>query len=185
MLFFWNILCYPNPLVLVFQYLMGPSMEKEMDKHVRVHTYIPKFYYFVIMKNNIIVGIGFGIIFLLATSIGSSQFSNPGAVAQSETTLAERVTSYLGQAESAVTAGNVTEASDNLGLAIAEMSNLLGEITSDNGRHTDTHTHTITHNDKTTHISHNHPHHTDHHHGDWFHQHHIFNPSNCKPGLMC
>ena len=28
-----------------------------------------------------------------------------------------------------------------------------GEITSDNGRHTDTHAHTVNHNDKTTHIS--------------------------------
>lgn len=143
------------------------------------------FYYIILMIKNNFITLVIGAIFLLPVSIVLTQFSNPVAVAQSETTLAERVTSYLGQAESAVTAGNTTEASDKLGLAIAEMTNLLGEITSDNGRHNDTHTHTITHNDKTTHITHTHPHHQDHHHGDWTSHHHIFNPSHCTPGLMC
>ena len=112
-----------------------------------------------------------------------TQFPNQEVIAQSETTLADRVMSYITQAETSIAGGNTTGASDQLGLAIAELSNLIGEITSDNGRHTDTHTHT--HNDKTTHIVHTHPHHENHHHDNWFHQHHIFNPSNCKPGLMC
>jgi hypothetical protein len=149
------------------------------------YVYIAKFYYIPIMTKNLISTLGLGAIFLLIVSVVSSPFPFPVAVAQSETTLAERVTSYLGQAESAVTAGNTTEASDKIGLAIAEISNLLGEITADNGRYNDTHTHTITHNGKTTHITHTHPHNTDHHHGDWFTQHHEFNPSNCNPGLMC
>jgi hypothetical protein len=136
------------------------------------------------MTKNFISTLGLGIIFLLTISTVYTQLPFPVA-AQSETTLAESVTSYLGQAESAVTAGNTTEASDKIGLAIAEMSNLLGEIIGDNGRYNDTHTHTITHNGKTTHITHTHPHNTDHHHGDWFTQHHEFNPSNCTPGLMC
>jgi hypothetical protein len=114
-----------------------------------------------------------------------TQFSNPEVLAQSETSLADRVMSYITQAETSIAAGNATDASDKLGLAIAELSNLIGEITSDNGRHNDTHTHTVTHNDKTTHIVHTHSHHANHHHDNWFHQHHIFNPSNCKPGLMC
>ena len=114
-----------------------------------------------------------------------TQFQNPEVIAQSETTLADRVLSYITEDETSIAGGNTTGASDQLGLAIAELSNLRGEITSDNGRHTDTHTLTVTHNDKTTHIVHTHPHHDNHHHNNWFHQHHIFNPSNCKPGLMC
>ena len=93
--------------------------------------------------------------------------------------------SYITEAETSITAGNTTDASDKLGLAVAELSNLIGEISSDNGRHTDTHAHTVTHNDKTTHIVHTHSHHANHHHDNWFHQHHIFNPSHCKPGLLC
>lgn len=137
------------------------------------------------IKNNIHVILGLGAIFLLPASMILTQFQNPEVIAQSETTLADRVMSYITEAETSIAGGNTTGASDQLGLAIAELSNLIGEITSDNGRHTDTHTHTVTHNDKTTHIVHTHPHHDNHHHNNWFHQHHIFNPSNCKPGLMC
>jgi hypothetical protein len=49
------------------------------------------------------------------------------------------VLSYITEAETSITAGNTTDASDKLGLAVAELSNLIGEISSDNGRHTDTH----------------------------------------------
>jgi hypothetical protein len=104
---------------------------------------------------------------------------------QGEATIADTVMSYITQAESAVASGNTTAASDRLGQAIAELSTLIGIITSEDGRHTDTHTHTITHEGNTHHITHTHPHHNDHHHDNWFQKHHIFDPSNCKPGLMC
>jgi hypothetical protein len=129
--------------------------------------------------------LGLGAIFLLPVGMTLPQTVNPEVQAQSETTLADRVLSYITQAETSITAGNTTDASDKLGLAIGEISNLIGEITSDNGRYNDTHTHTVTHNDKTTHIVHTHPHHANHHHDNWFHEHNIYNPSNCKPGLMC
>jgi hypothetical protein len=108
-----------------------------------------------------------------------------GATAQGEATIADTVMSYITQAESAVASGNTTAASDRLGQAIAELSTLIGIITSEDGRHTDTHTHTVTHEGNTHHITHTHPHNNDHHHEDWTTRHHIFNPSNCKPGLMC
>jgi hypothetical protein len=107
------------------------------------------------------------------------------AATQEEATIADTVMSYITQAESAVASGNTTAASDRLGQAIAELSTLIGIITSEDGRHTDTHTHTITHEGNTHHITHTHPHNNDHHHDNWFQSHHIFNPSNCKPGLMC
>jgi hypothetical protein len=137
------------------------------------------------MTKNIHVILGLGAILLLPASMILTQFSNPEVLAQSETTLADRVLSYITEAETSITAGNTTDASDKLGLAVAELSNLIGEITSDDGRYNDTHTHSVTHNGKTTHLVHTHPHHANHHHDNWFHQHHIFNPSNCKPGLMC
>ena len=129
--------------------------------------------------------LGLGAIFLLPVGMILPQIANPEVLAQNETTLADRVLSYITQAETSITAGNNTDASDKLGLAIGEISNLIGEITSDNGRYNDTHTHTVTHNDKTTHIVHTHPHHANHHHDNWFHEHNIYNPSNCTPGLMC
>ncbi len=75
---------------------------------------------------------------ILPASMILTQFSNSEVLAQSETTLADRVLSYITEAETSITAGNTTDASDKLGLAVAELSNLIGEITSDNGRHTDT-----------------------------------------------
>jgi hypothetical protein len=129
--------------------------------------------------------LGLGALFLLPVGIILPQTSNPEVLAQNETTMAERVMSYITQAEISITAGNTTDASDKLGLAIGELSNLMGEITSDNGRYNDTHSHTVTYNDKTTHIVHTHPHHANHHHDNWFHEHNIYNPSNCTPGLMC
>ena len=148
------------------------------------NLYTEYYPYFLMIKNTHVI-LGLGVILLLPAGMILPHTSNPDALAQSETTLADRVMSYITEAETSITAGNTTDASDKLGLAIAELSNLIGEISSDDGRHNDTHTHTVTHNDKTTHIVHTHPHHANHHHDSWFHQHHIFNPSNCKPGLMC
>jgi hypothetical protein len=41
-------------------------------------------------------------------------------------------------------------------IILVELSNLIGGISSDDGRHNDTHTHTVKHNDKNTHIVHTH-----------------------------
>jgi hypothetical protein len=103
------------------------------------------------IKNTYII-LGLGAILLIPTIMMLHPFSNPATLAQSETTLADRVLSYITQAETSISAGNSTDASDKLGLAIAELSNLIGEISSDDGRYNDTHTHTVTHNDETTHI---------------------------------
>ena len=68
-------------------------------------------------------------------------------------------------------------------VVIAQLSNNLGTVTSDpNGEATDEHTHFFVHKGHTHTVTH--PHHPSHHH-DWFERHHIFNPSDCKPGRMC
>lgn len=131
---------------------------------------------------NILLGLGV-VVLLLATTL--TQFSSSEILAQSETSLADNISSNITQAETSIAAGNTTDATDKLGVAIAELSNLIGEISSDNGKYNDTHTHAITHDDKTTYIVHTHNHNQDHHHDNWFNQHNIYNPSNCKPGLLC
>jgi hypothetical protein len=138
--------------------------------------------------NRIYIMVSFVLSCTLAMMFGPSyiavQAQNSGTT-QGEATIADTVMSYITQAESAVASGNTTAASDRLGQAIAELSTLIGIITSEDGRHTDTHTHTITHEGNTHHITHTHSHNNDHHHDNWFQRHHIFDPSNCKPGLMC
>jgi hypothetical protein len=58
--------------------------------------------------------------------------------------------------------------------------------TDENGAHLDEHTHGFVHKGHTHTVTHTHPHHADHHHHeDWTTRHHIFNPNDCKPGLMC
>lgn len=99
------------------------------------------------MTKNIPVILGLGAILLLPTGMILTQFSNP---ARRSPKLHLQIDCITG-AETSIAADNTTNASDKLGLAVAELSNLIGEITSDDGRHTDTHTHTVTHNDKTTH----------------------------------
>jgi hypothetical protein len=148
-------------------------------------TYIVNIIFFTSMNISTYIILGLGAIFLLPVGVTLPQTANPEVLAQSETTLADRVLSYITQADTSIAAGNTTDASDKLGVAIGELSNLIGEITSDNGKYNDTHTHTVTHNGKTTHIVHTHPHNANHHHDNWFQQHNIYNPSNCKPGLMC
>ena len=71
-------------------------------------------------------------------------------------------------------AGNQTAASYQLSSAISEISNILEKLS-----HTNTHTHIITHSHSSPHS-----HHSGHHQED-FKKHHIYDLSNCPPGLMC
>lgn len=97
----------------------------------------------------------------------------------------DQLTSNLTQAREAIASGNSTDATAELTSIIGELSDILGTVTSDqNGSNTDEHTHFFTHKGHTHTVTHKHPHHPDHHH-DWFKEHHIFNPSDCKPGRMC
>jgi archaellum component FlaF (FlaF/FlaG flagellin family) len=85
----------------------------------------------------------------------------------------------LTQAQNTVSSNNSTVATAQLTAIIGELSDILGKITTDNdGQYLDTHTHFFTHNGHT---------HADHHshHESWTEKHHIFDPSNCKPGRMC
>jgi hypothetical protein len=94
----------------------------------------------------------------------------------------------LTQAQNTVSSDNSTVATTQLTSIIGELSDILGKITTDNnGQYLDEHTHFFTHKDHTHTVTHTHPHHSDHHshHPSWTEKHHIFDPSNCKPGLMC
>jgi archaellum component FlaF (FlaF/FlaG flagellin family) len=94
----------------------------------------------------------------------------------------------LTQAQNTVSSDNSTVATTQLTSIIGELSDILGKITTDNnGPYLDEHTHFFTHKDHTHTVTHTHPHHSDHHshHQSWTEKHHIFDPSNCKPGLMC
>lgn len=83
----------------------------------------------------------------------------------------EKIQSYISQAQNDLVAGNQTEASIQLSLAISEISNILDSLP-----HIHTHTHQVTHS---------HSHHSGHHQEDYFQKHHIYDPSNCPPGLVC
>lgn len=104
-----------------------------------------------------------------------------------QTLVLDQLASNLSQAKAAVASGNSTVVTMQLTGIIGELSDILGKITTDeNGQYLDEHTHFFTHNGHTHTVTHKHPHNADHHHhGDWFERHHIFNPSDCKPGLMC
>jgi hypothetical protein len=104
---------------------------------------------------------------------------------QTTATAVEQLTSNLTQARDAVASGNSTLATAQLTGIIGELSDILGTITSDSdGANTDEHTHFFVHKGHTHTVTHKHSHHPSHHH-DWFERHHEFNPSDCKPGLMC
>ena len=87
----------------------------------------------------------------------------------------EKIQSYINQAQNDLVAGNQTAASYQLTSAISEISTILEKLP-----HTNIHIHIIKH-------SHSSPHSHDsgHSHEDFFKKHHIYNPSNCPPGLMC
>ena len=94
----------------------------------------------------------------------------------------------LTQAQNTISSNNSTVATAQLTAIIGKLSDILGKITTDNdGQYLDTHTHFFTHNGHTHTVTHTHPHHADHHshHESWTEKHHIFDPSNCKPGRMC
>jgi hypothetical protein len=86
-----------------------------------------------------------------------------------------KIQSYINQAQNDLVAGNQTAASYQLSSAISEISNILEKLP-----HTNTHTHIIKHSH-----SFPHSHHSGHSHEDFFKKHHIYDPSNCPPGLMC
>lgn len=97
----------------------------------------------------------------------------------------DQLTSNLTQARESIAGGNTTATTAQLTAIIGELSDILGKVTSDqNAAHTDEHTHFFSHKGHSHSVTHKHPHHPSHHH-DWFERHHIFNPSDCKPGRMC
>src|SRR5918994_901450 len=92
----------------------------------------------------------------------------------------DQLASNLTQAREAIASGITTATTAQLTAIIGQLSDILGTVTSDpNGEATDEHTHFFVHKGHT--VTHTHPHHPSHHH-DWFERHHIFNPSDCKPG---
>lgn len=104
-----------------------------------------------------------------------------------QTAVIDQLVSNLSQAKEAVGNGNSTAVTMQLTAIIGELSDILGKVTTDeNGENLDEHTHVFVHKGHTHTVTHNHPHHADHHHhDDWTDRHHIFNPRDCKPGLMC
>jgi hypothetical protein len=127
---------------------------------------------------------------LFLTGILSGIWTSAGpayAQTNNQTTAAtiDQLASNLTQAKQAIASGNTTATTAQLTAIIGELSDILGTVTSDqNAANTDEHTHFFTHKGDTHTVTHKHPHHPSHHH-DWFETHHIFNPSDCKPGLMC
>ena len=104
---------------------------------------------------------------------------------QTTATSIDQLTSNLTAARESIASGNTTATTAQLTAIIGELSDILGTVTSDtDGAATDEHTHFFTHKGDTHTVTHKHPHRSSHHH-DWFETHHIFNPSDCKPGLMC
>ncbi|HET6590623.1 MAG TPA: hypothetical protein VFG45_10720 [Candidatus Nitrosocosmicus sp.] len=100
----------------------------------------------------------------------------------------EQLVQNLTQAQSSVSNNDSGLATTQLTAIIGELSDIIGKITTDNsGQYLDTHTHYFTHKDHVHTVTHTHPHHADHHshHESWTEKHHIFDPKNCKPGLMC
>jgi hypothetical protein len=103
-----------------------------------------------------------------------------------QTIAVDELTSNITQARDAAESGNSTAATMQLTAVIAELSDIIGTMTSEDGPYLDEHTHFFTHNDHTHTVTHKHPHHANHHnHEDWTDRHHIFNPKDCKPGLLC
>ena len=103
----------------------------------------------------------------------------------SQAAAVDQLASNLTQARDAIASGNTTATTAQLTAIIGELSDILGTVTSDNNADTnDEHTHFFNHKGHSHTVTHKHPHHPAHHH-DWFERHHIFNPSDCKPGRMC
>jgi hypothetical protein len=129
-----------------------------------------------------------GALFLTGLLSGMWTLAGPvDAQANNQTTAEtiDQLTANLTQAKQAIASGNTTATTVQLTAIIGELSDILGTVTSDqNAANTDEHTHFFTHKGHTHTVTHKHPHHPTHHH-DWFERNHIFNPSDCTPGLMC
>jgi hypothetical protein len=107
---------------------------------------------------------------------------------QENSQILAQLISNLTQAQNTVSSSNSTAATPQLTAIIGELSDILGKITTDNnGQYLDEHTHVFNHKGHAHTVTHTHPHHADHHshHQSWTEKHHIFDPSDCKPGLMC
>jgi hypothetical protein len=104
-----------------------------------------------------------------------------------QTAVIDQLVSNLRQAKESVGSGNFTAVTMQLTAIIGELSDILGKVTTDeNAENLDEHTHLLVHKGHTHTVTHKHPHHADHHyHEDWTDRHHVFNPNNCKPGLLC
>jgi hypothetical protein len=138
--------------------------------------------------NKMLVFIPTAALFLTGALAGILNPVNPANAQINNQTVAttiDQLASNLTQASDAVASGNTTASTAQLTAIIGELSDVLGTVTSDqNGAHTDEHTHFFSHKGHSHTVTHKHPHHPNHHH-DWFERHHIFNPSDCKPGRMC
>src|ERR671915_45688 len=138
--------------------------------------------------NKMLVLIPTAAFFLTGVLSGILNPANPANAQTNNQTAAatiDQLTSNLTQAREAIASGNTTATTAQLTAIIGELSDVLGTMTSDqNGAHTDEHTHFFSHKGHSHTVTHQHPHHPSHHH-DWFERHHVFNPSDCKPGLMC
>ena len=117
----------------------------------------------------------------------TSSSVNAQSDSSNQTAVIDQLVSNLSQAKEAIGSGNSTAETVQLTAIIGELSDILGKMTTDeNGENLDEHTHVFVHNGHTHTVTHKHPHHADHHHHeDWTDRHHIFNPNDCKPGLMC
>jgi hypothetical protein len=116
------------------------------------------------------------------TSAGPAYGQN---INQTTAATIDQLASNLTQARESIASGNANATTAQLTAIIGELSDILGSVTSDqNAATTDEHTHFFAHKGHSHTVTHHHPHHPSHHH-DWFERHHIFNPSDCKPGRMC
>jgi C-terminal processing protease CtpA/Prc len=143
-----------------------------------------------------IIVTGFVLISMLFIGFGASfeNLKRLEASAQADssnndnTQILDQLITNLTQAQNTVSNNNSELATTQLTSIIGELSDIIGKITTDDdGKYLDTHTHFFNHKGHAHTVTHTHPHHADHHshHESWFDKHHIFDPSNCKPGLMC
>ncbi len=145
----------------------------------------------------IVIFFGFVLLSMLFVGVGVSsenfkEFEVSGQASTSSneenTRVLDQLITNLTQAQSTVANNNSELASTQLTAIIGELSDIIGKITTNNnGQYLDTHTHFFNHKGHAHSVTHTHPHHSDHHghHESWTEKHHIFDPSNCKPGLMC
>lgn len=120
--------------------------------------------------------------------IKSDVFAQTTGSNNENTKALEQLAQNLTLAQNTISNNNSELATSQLTAIIGELSDIIGKITTDNnGQYLDTHTHYFTHKGHVHTVTHAHPHHADHHghHESWTEKHHIFDPKNCKPGLMC